>query len=324
MPAPVDPPSLTADPLASAHVDPSEATTAPSQFDPAEWLPQIGDGYGDLVGDLIAFFLVALVVYLVARLAVVPALVRVVRARNRNNPTIVTAVETYLAVLAFIVAGLAGVAAAGRLGTFVGTDSAIVVAALTFALGVAGQEVFGSLISGIFLVADQDFNVGDWVSWPGGEGVVEAVDFRVTRVRTRNNETVTVPNTELTTNALTRPYGRRRFRVVEEAEVAYDEDTERALLELQQVAAGVDGVLADPSPTARVEELGGDSVVVSAAFWVADPDRRTVDRVRSAFRRAVKLRFAEAGLTLSPPADRSLSGSLTVDGPVGEEAPSDD
>ncbi len=44
--------------------------------------------------------------------------------------------------------------------------------------------VAGALISGLFLVADPDFNVGDWISWPGGEGVVEAVDFRVTRVRT--------------------------------------------------------------------------------------------------------------------------------------------
>lgn len=312
-----------------APVDPPAFGIDPSRFVPVQGLPPTLDrlnrllGDLDLVGDVLAFVLVTLTVYLVARLLVVPTLVRVVRARNRNNPTIVTAVETYLAVLAFVVAGLAGLAATGHLSALVGTDSAIVIAALTVVLGVAGQEVFGSLVSGIFLVADRDFNVGDWITWSGGEGYVEAVDFRVTRIRTPNNETVTVPNTELTTNMLTRPFGRRRFRVVERVFVSYDEDTERALHELQQVAAGVEGALADPPPEARVEDLGADNVVVQATFWVADPDRLTVDQLRSDFRRRVKRRFGEADLTLAPPAGQELSGSVTVEEATGRRSADD-
>lgn len=284
------------------------------QFEPVDWFPDAFAPYTDLIVDLVAFLVATVVVYLLVRLAVIPGLLRVVRSRNRNNPTLVTAIETYLRLLLVTVSLFAGLAAAGHLPTLLDTNSAIVVAALTFVFGVAGQEVFGSLISGLFLVSDPDFNVGDWISWPGGEGVVEAVDFRVTRIRTRDNETVTVPNTELTTNALIRPFARDRVRLVERAHVSYDEDTERALLELRQVAIGLDGVAAEPAPRARIEELGPDTVLIRAVFWVENPDRSSVDDVSSDFRRELKRRFHEANLTLAPATAHELSGALTVDG----------
>lgn len=268
--------------------------------------------YSAVVSEIVRFLGVTVAVYLVGRALVVPVVLRVVRSRNENNPTLLTATETYLQVLLVGIAVLAGLVGAGYGNVLVNTDSAILLAALTFAFGVAGQEVFGSLISGFFLVADPDFNVGDWVSWPGGEGTVEAVDFRVTRIRTVNNETVTVPNTELTNNTLTRPFGRENYRITEQAFVAYGEDTERALLELQQLAANHESVLDEPSPSSRIVELGPDNVTVQAEFWVGEPARENVADIRSDFRRRVKRRFDEEGLTLGPPAGRELSGSLTV------------
>ncbi|MFC7135092.1 MULTISPECIES: mechanosensitive ion channel family protein [Salinibaculum] len=268
--------------------------------------------YSAVVSEIVRFLGVTVAVYLVGRALVVPVVLRVVRSRNENNPTLLTATETYLQVLLVGIAVLSGLVGAGYGTVLVNTDSAILLAALTFAFGVAGQEVFGSLISGFFLVADPDFNVGDWVSWPGGEGTVEAVDFRVTRIRTVNNETITVPNTELTNNTLRRPFGRENYRITERAFVAYGEDTERALLELQQLAANDESVLEEPPPASRIVELGPDNVTVQAEFWVGEPARENVADIRSDFRRRVKRRFDEEGLTLGPPAGRELSGSVTV------------
>ena len=253
------------------------------QLSPTELFNLLGQ-YSPLVADLVLFGVVIAVVYLVGRLAVVPFLTGVVRARNRNNPTLVTATETYLAVV------------------------------LVGAFGVAGQEVFGSLISGFFLVADPDFNVGDWIAWPGGQGTIEAVDFRVTRVRTPDNETVTVPNTELTTNALIRPFGRDRYRITEQVHVDYAEDTEHALMELRQAAEAADPVLADPAPTARIVELGSGFVTLQAEFWVADPATSGLVDIRSDSRRRVKRRFDAEGMTLAPPTNQRLTGSVTVEG----------
>ena len=281
-------------------------------------LEQIG---GDLIGPFAGyeafadrasgFFLGALAVYLIGRLLFLPGALRVVRARNRRNPTVLNAAETYLNIAILALAALAGVIGAGYGGVL--TSSAVVIAAITLVLGVAGQEVIGSLVSGLFLIGDPDFNVGDWIVWSGGEGVVETIDFRVTRVRTLDNETVTVPNTELTGNAIIRPYGRKRFRVTERVDVAYDDDAELALRELVEVARADDRVLADPAPNARIVELAGESVGLQAEFWVEDPINRHLVEIRSDFRRRVKARFDEAGLTLGPLSTEELSGRVAVD-----------
>jgi len=240
----------------------------------------------------------------------VPLATRIVRARNRNNPTIETATETYLRVAVIGFATLTGIVAAGYGGVL--SDSAIVIAAITFALGIAGQQVFGSLVSGLFLVADPDFNVGDWIEWPGGEGTIEAVDFRVTRIRTPNHETISVPNTQLTDNAITRPYGRDRYRLTETVYVAYYEDTERALLELQQTITTLDQVLDEPAPSTRITDLGENAVTIQAEFWTEDPRNRDVLTIRSDFRRLVKRRFDEEDITIAPPSAQLLSGDVTV------------
>ena len=288
------------------------ALAGPTQLVP----PGLFDGivsepYADLARGVLGFTVAAAVTYSVGRLVVIPLTVRVVVARNRNNPTIATATRTYAHALIVTIAVLVGIAGAGLWSIL--TNLSIVIAALTLVVGAASQDVVGSLTSGLFLVSDPDFNVGDWIAWPGGEGIVEAVDFRVTRVRTLDNETITVPNTELTENALTRPYGRERFRVTERVDVAYGDDVELALKELRDVAQADDRVLDDPAPTPRVQEFAGSSVGLQAQFWIADPMEADLPEVRSSFRRRVKRRFDEVGLTLGPPSGQQVSGRLSVE-----------
>jgi small-conductance mechanosensitive channel len=151
---------------------------------------------------------------------------------------------------------------------------ALVVAAVTLALGVAGQAVIGNVVSGVFLVGDSDFNVGDWIEWDGNAGAVEGIGFRVTRVRTASNEILTVPNTALTTNPVTNPYSRSRYQAAEGVEIAYDSDLARARETLRAAAAEIPAVLEDPAPTAGVVTLGSDSVTLRLRYWVPDPDRQ--------------------------------------------------
>ncbi|WP_152039953.1 mechanosensitive ion channel family protein [Salinigranum salinum] len=283
--------------------------TLPAQL--PQGIPTDFTGIEDLALRILGFFAAVLVVYVVGRLLVVPTVTRLVRSRNRNNPTIETAAETYTRLVVVGVAIVAGIVAAG-FGDVL-TDASIVIAAVSLVVGAASQDVIGSLVSGLFLVADPDFNVGDWIAWPGGEGIVEAVDFRVTRVRTVNNETIAVPNTELTTNTLTRPYGRDRYRVTEQLEVSYADDVEHALMTLVETAREDDRVLDDPAPNSRIVAFGGTAPTLQAEYWVSDPMDVNLVEVRSDFRRRVKRRFDEAGLTLGPPSTHELSGDLGVD-----------
>jgi small-conductance mechanosensitive channel len=247
----------------------------------------------------------------VGRLVVEPALVRVVHRRNRNNPTLREAVRRYARVLVLLVAAFVGAGVAGY-GRFLGT-AAVALGAATLAVGVAAQQVVGSVVSGVALVFDPEFNVGDYIEWSGGAGVVRSITLRVTHVETRDGAYVTVPNTVLTGEAVTRPFGRGSHRVVERFGVAYETDVSEALSHLEAAADGIEEILAEPSPRAYVDELGSDAVVVRVHYWLSRRERDSLPAVRSAYVREAKARLEGAGITVSPPAKRDLRGRIRVD-----------
>ena len=260
------------------------------------------------------------VVYLLGRFTLATGVVSVIRRRNPNNPTMQEAATRYLHALVLVVALAVAVASAG-FGQIL-TNSALVVAAGTLAVGVAGQEVLGALVSGIFLVGDPNFNVGDWIAWDETEGVVESITLRVTRVRTPNNEVVTVPNTELTANSVTRPYGRAEFRLTERLGIDYDDDVDAGIDLFRTTVSDHAAVLDDPAPKVYVEELGGDEVVLRADFWIRNPNRRDVLSVHSGVIRTLKERFEAAGFTVSPPSHHDVRGRVAVDGDAeGSDGP---
>jgi small-conductance mechanosensitive channel len=236
------------------------------------------------------------------------------RRRNRNNPTLQAAIILYFRVFVVLVAVLVAVGVAGY-GRIL-SDSALIISAVALAIGVAAQEVIGSIVSGIALVLDPEFNVGDYIEWPEGEGIVQSIALRVTRVETPDGELVTIPNTILTGNELVRPYGRGNHRIIQKIGLAYDDDVDEALAHLEDVAASMDMILAEPAPTAYVDELADDAVVVRIHYWIEDPNRRDIFAARSAYASAIKRRLESVGITISPPSERDLQGRIGIDGPV--------
>ena len=258
------------------------------------------------------WFLAGFVVTVALGWVVVEPLVsRVVARRNRGNPTIQEAISRYVRALTLVLAFIVGAGVAGY-GRFLG-DSAIVIAAGTLAIGVAAQSVIGSLVSGLVLVLDPEFNVGNYIEWEDGQGTVQSITLRVTRVLSPNGELVTIPNTVLTSQAITRPYGRGRYRVVEHVGIAYEDDVDAAIAALTAAADAVDSVLAEPAPTAYVDEFGDDAVVIRVHYWIEDPRNRNVFEIRSDYARAVKTRLDEAGITISPASKRELLGRIDVE-----------
>ena len=259
-----------------------------------------------------AWFLAGfLAVVVIGVILVVPVVARAVRHRNPRNTTLTQAITRYLQLLVVVVGVLFGAVVAGY-GRVIG-DSALVVAAATLALGVAGQTVIGSLVSGLVLVFDPEFNVGDYIEWEGGEGNVQTITLRVTRVLTPDGELVTVPNTLLTEHAITRPYGRGRYRVVDRLDLAFDAAVDEAITCIEAAIEDVDTVAEAPSPRVYVENFGADTVTVAAHYWIPQPKHQDVLAVQSAFARAVRRRLRDAEIDVSPPSTHELEGRIEVD-----------
>ncbi|GAB6861664.1 mechanosensitive ion channel family protein [Haloplanus litoreus] len=291
------------------HIVAQMTTTPPPAVGPEE----LADYWPTIVRG--AWFLAGFVATLLVGWFVVEPLVgQYVRHRNRNNPTLREAVTRYVRLLVVLVAFFVAAGVAGY-GDLLG-DSSLVIAAATLAIGVAGQTVVGSLVSGLVLVADPEFNVGDYIEWADGEGTVQSITLRVTRVLTPDGELITVPNTTLTGKAITRPYGRKRRRIVEHVGIEYEADVSNALSLLTEATDAVDDIEAEPTPKAYVDEFGGDAVVLRVHYWIGDARRQDIFAARSAYALAVERRFDEAGITISPASKRELLGRIGVEGDV--------
>ena len=243
--------------------------------------------------QLVEFVVVFVVVYALGHLLVEPAVDRLLAFR-RVQRTLRLALGRVLRVAVVFVAVAVGFGAADLGNVF--AAAAGLAAAFTIAVGFATRDVASNLVSGAFIVADPKINVGDWIEWKDSSGVIEDISFRVTRVRTFNNELISVPNAELATNAVTNPVARNTLRIAYEFFVADDSDLAEVTAILLSEARAHDAIIDDPEPTVRVTVVNDGRIGVQARVWIADPDRSDFMLVRSEYLSRVAERFDEAGI----------------------------
>ncbi|QLD87326.1 mechanosensitive ion channel family protein [Natronomonas halophila] len=265
--------------------------------------------YTALLGQLGEFVLVTLIVYVFGRLVVQP-LVSWGFARWNLEPTLERTIEKFLGAGIVVGAVVVGAWAAGFGGLLGG--SALIFAALTLAVGFAAQDVLSNFVAGVFIVQDPNFNIDDWIEWDGRAGFISDIGFRVTRIRTFDNETVTVPNTELATTPVTNRMSNEMLRISYTVGIGYTDDIDAATRVLLDVADEHDVILDDPEPTVRVADLADTAILLQSRFWIADPDREDFSETRSEYIQTVTERFRAADVDLSTTSQHELAGELTV------------
>lgn len=108
---------------------------------------------------------------------------------------------------------------------------------LAFAL--AAKDTVANFFGSLVVFIDRPFQIGDWVTIGGSEGLIEEVGFRTTRIRTFYNSLITIPNATLTATPIDN-YGARRWRrYVANIGLAYDTPPER----ITAFCAGIRGII---------------------------------------------------------------------------------
>ncbi|MFB6070635.1 MAG: mechanosensitive ion channel family protein [Halanaeroarchaeum sp.] len=260
------------------------------------------------VTQAIYFAVAFLVVALVGRTVVRPLVMRVLKRRNldaharRPIERLTDGVVLFVAIATGF--GLAG------FGSFL-QSLATIAAAATLVIGLALQDVIQNFVAGVFIYTDRPFRIGDWIQWDSHEGVVEDISLRVTRVRTFDNELLTVPNSTLTDDVIKNPVDGDRLRIKVPFGIGYDDDVERASEIVVEEAERRDDVLDDPAPSVRLVELGDSAVGLQGRIWIDDPGRSDFVKTRSEYVQSVKRRFDEEGIDIPYP-QRVLHGDLGV------------
>jgi small-conductance mechanosensitive channel len=133
----------------------------------------------------------------------------------------------------------------------------------------------------------------------------------VTRVRTFDNELLTVPNSELTNNVVKNPVAKENLRLQFLFGISYDDDIDRAADIIVEEAEAHAEILEDPEPTVRLTELGDSFVGLKSRIWIAQPGRSEFVRIRGEYVQAVKERFDAEGIDMPFP-NRTLGGEVTL------------
>ena len=170
------------------------------------------------------------------------------------------------------------------------------------ALGFAAKDTLANFISGIFILADAPYRVGQYIIIDGTtRGVVTEIGMRSTRLLTRDNVEVTVPNAVIgnakIVNESSGPSPKMRVRVA--VGVAYGSDVEQVRQLLLDCAREVEYTSKDQEPTVRFVLMGESSLDFQVLVWVTHPVFR--GRVTDGLNTGIYKALQEAGVEIPFP-----------------------
>lgn len=159
------------------------------------------------------------------------------------------------------------------------------------AVGFAAKDTLANLFSGVFIMADAPYKIGDFVVLDGGErGEVTRIGIRSTRLLTRDDVEVTVPNAVMGNTKIINESGGRheKFRIRVKVGVAYGSDIDKVRDILMAVGIEDESTCRDPEPRVRFREFSTSSLSFELLCWIDQPvlRGRILDQLNSAVYKA--------------------------------------
>ncbi len=181
------------------------------------------------------------------------------------------------------------------------------------AIGFASQTSLSNIISGLFLVWEKPFTVGDAIKVGEHVGAVFAIDLMSVKLRTFDNRFVRIPNEQIVKGQMiniTR-FPIRRLDI--QLGVAYKEDIEKVMRVLRGVADNNPYCLDEPEPVIIFQEFANSSLDFLFGVWFAKTDLLLL---RNSIMREIKERFDAEGIEIPFPHRTLYAGSATAPFPV--------
>ena len=184
---------------------------------------------------------------------------------------------------------------------------------LTVALGFASQTSASNVISGLFLLGERPFSVGDVIRVAGTTGEVLSVDLLSVKLRTFDNLFVRIPNETMIKSEVTnlRRFPIRRLDLL--VGVAYKEDLRRVRDVLMEVADRNPLCLEEPAPIIIFQGFGDSSINHQLSVWAATENYL---ELRNSIPLDIKEAFDEHGIEIPFPHRTLYTGAETEAFPV--------
>jgi small-conductance mechanosensitive channel len=170
------------------------------------------------------------------------------------------------------------------------------------ALSFAARDTLSNLFAGVSIVMDAPYKTGDFVILDAGErGIVTHIGLRSTRILTRDDVEITIPNGIIGNSKIINEAGglsqKHRIRIA--ISVAYGSDIDHVIATLEQVAVENSAVCNDPTPRVRFREFGESSLDLELLCWIDQPVDK--GRIRHELGRSVYKAFAANNIEIPFP-----------------------
>lgn len=145
------------------------------------------------------------------------------------------------------------------------------------AIGFAAKDTLSNLFSGVFILADAPYKVGDYIVLDRGDrGMVTNIGLRSTRILTRDDIEITVPNSIIGNSTIVNQSGGRhkKMRLRVKVGVAYGTDVNTVRNILMDIAQNEPLVCDRPDPRVRFRVFGASSLDFELLCWINDPELR--------------------------------------------------
>lgn len=189
---------------------------------------------------------------------------------------------------------------------------------LSVGIGFGLQNITSNFMSGLIILFERPISVGDRVMVSDIEGDVTEINIRSTMVRTVNNISIIVPNSEFVSkDVINYSHGDPTYRLDINVGVAYGSDLDTVLKALREVADQNEHVMKNPEPEVHLSDFGDSSWNMQLRAWIEDVKEHP--RVRNELNQAIVRTFDKYDIKIPFP-QRDLHVRSSVKLPIGDES----
>lgn len=221
---------------------------------------------------------------------------RNVMARGQVDAGVRNSVGTGIGYLGIVFAAIFGISSAG----LDLSSLALVASALSVGIGFGLQNIVSNFVSGLILLVERPFKVGDWVVTGTVEGTVKRLSVRATEIETFRGQSIIVPNSEFINSSVGNWTHRNRIQRAEiPVSVAYETDPQQVMDILLELVKKQTPVLRNPEPHVEFLRFGDFSLDFELRFHLSDLNHGLT--VKNNLRMEILKRFRQEGIIIPMP-----------------------
>ena len=169
-------------------------------------------------------------------------------------------------------------------------------------VALAAKDTVANLFAGFFIMADTPYKLDDYINLDGGErGYVKHIGLRSTRIMTRDDIEITLPNSLIANSKIINESGgpkeNERIRIT--ISVAYGSDIDQVRNVLMEIAQSSENVCNAPDPRVRFRTFGDSGLTFQLLFWIEKPEDR--GRITDELNSIIYKRFIKENIEIPYP-----------------------